>query len=107
MIGSSDLCPDTGCADMPRLHELVRHARGPVLAYAVHGAQHFNFTDLALYHITPPLRVLFPLGDINPAKALRIEADLIDAFFASAFGGPSTMDSVVAGYPELRPVTSF
>jgi Platelet-activating factor acetylhydrolase, isoform II len=107
LLGSEGLCMSPACADMPGLHGMVGASRSSTLAYAVRGARHFNFTDLSMYHITPPLRYLFPLGDIDPPRALRIEGDLLDAFFSQAFGDPSTITQVAGTYPELRQVTAF
>jgi hypothetical protein len=87
MVGSDGLCTDPGCPDMPGLQSMVRHSAGPTAAYSVVGARHFNFCDLALYHVAPPLRWLLPLGPTDPARALRTTADLMDAFFGNAFRG--------------------
>jgi predicted dienelactone hydrolase len=105
MLGSADLCHRARCADMPGLADLSSASTVPAIGYAVDGAQHFNFTDLALYHVTPPLRRLFPVGGIDPASALRIETDLLDAFFANAFGTGPSLAEVTARHRQIRPVS--
>ena len=34
--------------------------------------RHFNFTDLAVWYIAPPLRWLYPLGGIDGDRGLRL-----------------------------------
>jgi dienelactone hydrolase len=106
LVGRADLCTSPACADMPGLSGMLAAGRGPSTLYRVRGALHFNFTDLALFHVTPPLRRLLPLGPIDPAAALRIETDLLDAFFSTAFGGPDELAQTAHRHPEVVPVTA-
>lgn len=104
LIGGATTCTSPGCANDPAMHTMLAGARPAGTAYTISGALHFNFTDLALYHFTPPLRRVLPVGPIEPATALRIETSLLEAFFDAAYGDPSTIDRVAAGYPQVRRV---
>jgi len=67
------------------------------------GAEHFSFTDAAMFVTDPAVRNSGAIGTIDPALGHRIIGELLTGFFDTALKGVSahSVTDVIAVHPEL------
>jgi predicted dienelactone hydrolase len=95
------LSAQAGC-QTEECRRLLSASAGPHWAYAVAGAQHFNFTDYAVYFLAPPLtNLLGQLGSINGRRGLVITGACLVAFLDHVLRGGPAPDHLDARFPEL------
>ena len=69
------VCAPSGAdeaADLAVARSFLTASSGPAWSFRLTRAEHFNFTDLAVWYIAPPLRWLYPLGGIDGDRGLRL-----------------------------------
>jgi dienelactone hydrolase len=76
---------------------------GPVLDFAVTGAEHYNFTDWSVLY-APALHPAGQLGSIDGARVIVITRDVVRAFVDQGLRGTpaSTFEETVRRYGELH-----
>lgn len=85
---------------------LVAASTGRHWRYAIDGAQHFNFTDYAVYFLVPPLHhLLGQLGSIDGRRGLAISDACVLAFLDHVLRSGPAPDRLDARFPELRAYT--
>jgi len=93
----------------PSENAFLSRLRGSQLALTLAGSDHFSFSDLVvlgrpLARIVPGLLRGFPLGSIDPARAIRIQRAYLAAFFSAHLRGTREplLDRPWRGHPEVR-----
>jgi pimeloyl-ACP methyl ester carboxylesterase len=89
-----------GAAGDASAHRLFAACTSLSLAYTITGAEHFDFTDYALYYLPAPLRAMLPLGSIDGGRAITIVDAYLGAFADRATRGAQW---TAPTYPEARP----
>lgn len=111
ILGSDNSCVLGSCKpkDADDRSELVTAQRflaastGQPYRYSITGTKHFNFTDISVWYVAPPVRQLFPLGSIDGHRGLVLEEAVVTAFLARTHGaGQSDLEALTVRYPEVR-----
>lgn len=103
VLGSCDPASTDERADLAAAQQFLQSSAGTVYRYSILGTKHFDFTDLAVWYIAPPVRYVFPLGSIDGRRGLEIEVAVVDAFLARIHADESTaLDTLTIRYPEVR-----
>jgi predicted dienelactone hydrolase len=88
-----------GAATDAAARTLFAASGGSSWAYRIDGAEHFDFTDYAAYHLAGPLRLVLPLGPIDGARMRTITAGYLGAFLDRATRGVAW---TAPTYPEAH-----
>jgi dienelactone hydrolase len=96
------LSSQSGC-DTDECRRLFAASSGPHWAYALSGAQHFNFTDYAVYFLVPPLnKLLGQLGSINGRRGLVITGACLVAFLDHVLRSGPAPDQLTSRFSDLQ-----
>lgn len=111
ILGSENSCVLGDCdagnahdrAELAASQRFLQTSSGPAYRYSILGTEHFNFSDIAVWYIAPPLRQLFPLGPIDGNRGLVIAEAVVVAFLARIHAaGPGDLGTLTNRYPEVR-----
>lgn len=112
LMGSEESCLVGTCradsaddrAHVAASRSLLAASTGPVRCYTIRGARHLNFSDYGALYLARPVRSEMALGEIDGARALRIQQDYLAAFLdQSTRRRPQPLlDDRPQRYPEVH-----
>lgn len=103
VLGTCDPAGADDRSDLATAQRFLAASSGQPYRYSIVGTKHFDFSDIAMWYIAPPLRWLFPLGSIDGARVLVVEQAVVTAFLARVHGsGPSDLETLAGRYSAIR-----
>jgi len=103
VLGDCDAASADDRDERAASQRFLQASSGPAYRYSIIGTKHFNFSDIAVWYIAPPMRQLFPLGPINGRRGLVIEAAVVVAFLARIHSaGSGDLGTLTSRYAEVR-----